>query len=97
MSIRNRAYFLWENDKKYGHSLLSDKDYWNLAKTIEFIIQKYIFFKDCISNKENDECAVCLDYMAKMECVKCTQKVCGYCLIKIKKCPFCRNLPVYKN
>lgn len=97
-NISLRAYYLWEDDKKYGQTLLSEYDYWRLACNIEYIIQKYSFFKDCIGEKkEYDECAVCLDYLAKIACVECTQAICGRCLTKIKKCPFCRNLPAYKN
>lgn len=96
MSVSTRAYYLWEDDKKSGSSTLSKNDYWILANNIEFLIHKYNFFKDA-NVKECDECSICMEYLGKIECIKCTQKICGRCLTKIKKCPYCRAVPEYKN
>jgi hypothetical protein len=93
MSKSDRAYYLWEDDKKESKPILSEKEYWLLANNITIIVYHFNFFKDSI-RKEYDECSICLDYLAKLECVKCKQTICGRCLLKIDVCPYCRHNPL---
>lgn len=94
MSVRTRAYYLWEDDKNGGRPLLNDKQYYTLAQIIELYVSKYNFYKDAIikDNSLWDECNICMIYLGKLECVKCKQKVCARCVLKLDSCPYCRNI-----
>ena len=91
MSIVTRSYYLWEDDKNAGKVILSEKSYYLLASTIEKHIRYFRLFRDVKSSgTEYDQCEICLDYIAKIECSKCKQRICGRCVINFKSCQFCR-------
>lgn len=93
--IKERAYYLWKDDYVKG-VILEPYGYYMLAKNVDHILRHYYFFKDVQfkSNDDNceyDECCVCMNHFAKMECVICKQRTCSKCMMKLDKCPFCRN------
>lgn len=94
MSIKERAYYLWEDDKKEGRKLLSENEYWLLANNIASKLYCYQTFVDITDSSKYEECNICMEYTAKIECKQCTQIICGRCIIKVKKCPYCNYQPI---
>jgi uncharacterized CHY-type Zn-finger protein len=66
-------------------------DYYILANNIASKLFCYSTFKDMLDYHKYDDCQLCKEFTAKIECTKCNQTLCGRCLTNIKACPYCAS------